>query len=260
MTFTFVTMVQTHRTTTLRDRSRRAAQSAFLDAALELAADEGLDALTVKALARRLDCSAGALYRHFPSKDALIVAMQAEAIETLTAAHDRAIPVIAAAAADESEEVAAVAELLAFGAMVAAARTLYPAAFELQQQLLSAAPLGLDARESGPVVAVAVSFLQRPMRRIEHATAAGWLADDDPFRRAVRWIAALGGVLRLDHVRHPDVETFDVTALCHDLTVDLLRGWGADGAALEHAAAIASPATAHDALATTLQNPQEGAL
>jgi TetR/AcrR family tetracycline transcriptional repressor len=46
-----------------------------LDAALELLDEVGLDALTVRRLAERLAVQPGALYRHYPSKAALLDAM-----------------------------------------------------------------------------------------------------------------------------------------------------------------------------------------
>ena len=64
------------------ERRRAAKRERILNAARELLVAGGLDALTVNGLARRLDYSPGALYRYFRSKEALIVALQVEAVET----------------------------------------------------------------------------------------------------------------------------------------------------------------------------------
>lgn len=50
-----------------------------IEGALNLLDDEGLDALTLRGLGKRLGVRASALYRHFPSKEALLDAM-AEAV------------------------------------------------------------------------------------------------------------------------------------------------------------------------------------
>lgn len=244
--------------TSLRQRSTDAARRAFLDAAQQLVSEKGIDALTIKALSDRLDCSVGALYRHFPSKGALLAAMQAEAISELTDAHDRAMPVIAGALDGEEPSVVALGTLLAFGDMVAAARQLYASEFELQQQLLSAAPLGIDAAESATVVPVATGFLLRPVDRIATAQDRGWLRTGNAFERAVRWVAALGGVLRLDALDHANAPSLDPTSLARELTEDLLAGWGADPLDLARAAEIITPAVAHAALATTVRPDRRG--
>jgi TetR/AcrR family tetracycline transcriptional repressor len=55
-----------------------------LDAALELLDEVGLDALTVRRLAERLEVQPGALYRHYPSKAALLDAMVERLVATET--------------------------------------------------------------------------------------------------------------------------------------------------------------------------------
>jgi AcrR family transcriptional regulator len=53
-------------------RPARIDRAAILDAALELADQEGLDAVTMHAVARRLAVTTMALYRHVDGKDALL--------------------------------------------------------------------------------------------------------------------------------------------------------------------------------------------
>ncbi len=61
-----------------------ARRDVVLDAALELLDEVGLDALTLRRLAARLDVQAGGLYRHFPSKAALLDAMVERLVATET--------------------------------------------------------------------------------------------------------------------------------------------------------------------------------
>jgi AcrR family transcriptional regulator len=51
----------------------------LIDAALQLVAEGGMDAVSVREAARRAGVSAGAPFRHFPSRDALIQAVAEEA-------------------------------------------------------------------------------------------------------------------------------------------------------------------------------------
>jgi len=66
----------------------RAAQTAarrarLIDAAIELAADGGYDAVQMRDLAGHAGVALGTLYRHFQSKDELLVAALAQQISTL---------------------------------------------------------------------------------------------------------------------------------------------------------------------------------
>ncbi|MHB8704970.1 MAG: TetR/AcrR family transcriptional regulator [Coriobacteriia bacterium] len=55
-------------------RSRRSAatRERILDVAAALVAESGLDAFSLRELARRADYTPGALYRHFPSREAIL--------------------------------------------------------------------------------------------------------------------------------------------------------------------------------------------
>ena len=62
-----------------RDQTRRA----LLDAALALFAERGLYATRVEDVTERIDLGKGAFYNYFESKDALVAALVAEAVEQL---------------------------------------------------------------------------------------------------------------------------------------------------------------------------------
>ncbi len=70
-------------TTTRRPTEERRAE--IVDAALRLIGARGITALTVSSLAKELGFTGGALYRHFPSTDAILEAVAARAVEALDA-------------------------------------------------------------------------------------------------------------------------------------------------------------------------------
>lgn len=59
---------------------------ALIDAALDLLAEEGVDALSLRGVARRVGVSAMAPYRYFPDKAALLAAVARRGFEHLAAA------------------------------------------------------------------------------------------------------------------------------------------------------------------------------
>jgi len=69
----------------LRERQRRARESAILDAAFALIADVGYEAMTMDALAVRARLSKPTLYNHFPSKEAIAVRALVRLSEDATA-------------------------------------------------------------------------------------------------------------------------------------------------------------------------------
>ncbi len=220
---------------TRRDRRHDARRADFLAAARAVAEQDGLDALTIKGLARRLDCAVGTMYTYFPSKGALLAALQADAIERLAAVYDGAADRLEALVADLPDDQRALARLVAFGRFVIVAERRMPEEFHLQQQLL-ATPLA-DPDHLDEVVPVAFALLARPQGLLADGAARGVLSPGEAFDRTVSWVAAINGVLVLEAIQHPEAGFFDTGLLADRLTLDLLVGWGAERAALEAAAA-----------------------
>ena len=54
------------------EQERQKIRSAILDAARDLFVEQGVDAVTMRAIARRVGCSATALYLHFSDKESLV--------------------------------------------------------------------------------------------------------------------------------------------------------------------------------------------
>ena len=65
------------------ERRRKERSDRVLDAAMRLLVEEGAHALTIQRLAHDLDYAVGALYRYFPSKDALLADLQRKVIHEL---------------------------------------------------------------------------------------------------------------------------------------------------------------------------------
>ena len=209
-------------------------RSEFLAAARAVAEQDGLDALTIKGLARRLDCAVGTMYTYFPSKGALLAALQGDAIARLAAVYDGAADRLEARIAELDPDGRSLARLVAFGRFVIVAERTMPEEFHLQQQLLVATGVA-DSDHVDEVVPVAFALLARPQGLIEDAVARGLLTPGVAFDRTVSWISAVNGVLCLAGIDHPGAGWFDTALLADRLTADLLVGWGADRAALDAA-------------------------
>ena len=89
----------------VRQERRVARTRELLDAAMDLVVEDGMAGLTIGSLAERVEAAVGAIYRYFPSKTALITALQVRAVEELREVVDATL---ARLDASEAPEIAAV--------------------------------------------------------------------------------------------------------------------------------------------------------
>ena len=210
-------------------RSRADRRDAFLEAARQLIEEHGIDALTVKSVADRVDAAVGTLYTYFPSKGALIAALQVAAIERLGAAYTQAADDLDSelAAWGVDVDTAALTRLVAVGRSLIAVVEVLPEEFRLQQRLLNDRA-DYDDRDVALVVPVAYAVLARPERLLRDAVALGVLEAGDSFDRTITWVAGINGVLTLGSLAASAVAGFAPASLADMLHLAQLRGWGAD--------------------------------
>jgi AcrR family transcriptional regulator len=216
-----------------RKRQRRARE--FLEAAQHIVFREGFDGLTMSRLASQLDTVDSAVYRYFPSKGALVAAIQHEAIERLDASLDAIL-----ARADEAfsrlePAIAALARVVLVGRWFCASSEVYPEELRLFEMIMSRNASALDADGGRRIFPVAMGLLTKAVGVIEGAQAAGELRPGNATDRTIIWAAALGGVLQTDDLEHYAPELFGHTRLALQANRDLLVGWGADPARIEAA-------------------------
>lgn len=215
----------------------------ILAIALELVAERGLSGLTTTELARRNGAALGALYRFFPSKQAVIAALQAQAFVELQAslvdavARARALPL--------SQHALLWAPFLALGDAWLGERERNPARFRLIDEVLSAPdPVYADV-EARPLERGVNDLLAIVKSCVDDAVAVvGSSADPATARRFpfALW-AALHGVSHFqkrDRLVEPDFQSARVAS---STIVLLLRGLGARDADIDAAWASLAPAT-----------------
>lgn len=197
-----------------RQRARARTAEEIVDAAeaLVLAADPA--GFTVADIARGLGMTAGALYRYFPGREAILARVQARCLASLAAA---------LAAAPPAEPAAAL--LGAAGAFVAWARR-EPARYELLARMLAEPRPLVDGDALGEVVPAAAAALGP----VAGAWQRGGLRGE-PVAGALALFAALHGALQVGKLarfvpaaRGPDAARRVAEAV--------LVGFGADAAAV----------------------------
>ncbi len=220
-----------------RERARDARKQSFLAAASAVIDRDGLEGLTMVAVADQLDCAVGTIYSYFPSKAALVVGLQSAAVDTLIDSQDRAAVAWDEALAEEDLDPTStrLVHLVGFAGFFAAASVVFADEFDLQRRLTTALPP--DDQESVQLTkAVIDRWVARPKGLLDLAVTDEVLDAGDNADRSARWIGALNGTLLLERVSSLDRYLFRATHHARTLSAELLRAWGAEASDLAVAA------------------------
>jgi AcrR family transcriptional regulator len=219
----------------------------YLRTALQIATEEGLEALTMQRLAAEVDAAIGTVYTYFPSKGALLAEVQREAIDRLLGSYLLLRPDVEARVADADPTLAAVAHLVAFARFWIESMDSFPQEQHLLQQLMSDTRRAVPDEELSRVLPAILRLLDLARDRFEVAAGVGALHDGDAMDRTLTFAAALSGLLQLDKLNRWDNDLLDGGRLARNLVDDLLLAWGAPADAV---------ATSHDILdAIARQHP-----
>ena len=172
-----------------------AVAEAIVDAAERVLGPHGVDGCTVARVAAEVGCTAGALYRYFPSKEAILAAVTARAITTFAA---DVRPGLDAAPPGPEGAFVDVFVLTRAWAGLAARR---PAQAGLLFGLLADPAPRVPTQDAGDATAAATALLLRLVARLDDAERAGLLAPADPVQRLVTIWGAAHGVAALAKLR-----------------------------------------------------------
>lgn len=232
-----------HETLERASQRREARADRILDTAMRLLGQDGVDALTLGRVAREEGLVPAALYRYFPSKDALLAALQRR---TVSALHARLIAHLAALDAASPRREPGARALVALASLprfhVEASRAM-PEEFRLVMTLLGDPRLVLSDDDAARTAPLLGALLGEVAALLERATAAGALPAGDATRRTLVLWAALQGTLSLAKMARFDRRLADTESLGLDAVASLLRGWGADADAVARAARAAARAS-----------------
>lgn len=220
-------------------RKRQLQMRRFATAALGILSAEGLSGLTMARIAEDLDTVPSALYRYFPSKAALITAVQCDAIERLTASyaiiHDLSEEHFERAGLSPDELV--IARLVMFGRWFCATSETHLPELRLMQMIMSERTFDRDVEGGFEVLPIAMVLLGQAAERLGEATESAQLSPGPQLERVIMWAACLGGVLETDSLSLYLPE-LGGGRLARRTNLDLLRGWGAQPAMLARASEL----------------------
>lgn len=206
----------------------------LLEAAKEIVLEAGIDALTIARLAGRIQASVGGVYRHFASKEDIILALERWSIDAFASMLEAELEALDRALADggKSPRGDALVRLL-----VAVTAYLRHGARDPERHQLIAAFLGPrqmldDERAKSLEVEAVARVIGKLASLFDAAAAAGALA---PGQGVARTYVAWALVLGFDSLRKRDrlvPEALRVGTLLPAALEALLTAWGASAAEL----------------------------
>ena len=194
---------------------------------MEILAEGGIEALTIPRLAKRMDASVGGLYRYFPSKEAILVALQKRAIDVFGALQADALRQVEALSSESPEGIVHLARAIASLDILLHLVHQAPIEHALIDAFLSAPTPSLSDDAARLIDAHLAPLLEVCRETFEAASAWGVLDDSDAKVKTHLMWAALHG---LSHFRKRDriqPPALQVDALQAPLIRTLLMGWGA---------------------------------
>lgn len=234
-----VTPVTPEAPATGRAANRQRKRREYIDTAIRIVLNGGLEALTMQALAREMGAAVGTAYTYFASKSALVAELQVLAIGRLTSTYGEVAPRWQGEMGRLDAKGKAEAGLTLLTEFVVRAPQSMRDDFFLQQLLLTDGGRSILPEDQATVLEAANEWVRLVGERLDEATEAGVLDKGDD-RRTIKFVAMLNGASLFSNL--PDEAIGDLPGLTRSLMVDLLSSWGADRKRLTRSASKAEAA------------------
>jgi AcrR family transcriptional regulator len=201
--------------------ARGDSRTRLLDAARDVVATDGLEGLTLRAIARRAGVSHGAPLRHFPTLAALLSAVAADGFARLVATIDDHLDAAERNAAARGTRLGAVERIGVAGRGYLGFARSDPGVFAVTFRRERVDVSDADYREQG------YRSFRQLVTLVEAAQAEGWHADRPATSLArVLWAHVHGLAVLSLHGAFEGVSGEDTVDDLHQLSLELLRGPG----------------------------------
>lgn len=220
-----------------RARRRAARTTQILVLAMRQVETLGLDGLTLQKIAHDLDYTVPALYRYFPSKDALVAELQRRVValldQKLAEVEERTQKWLADQSSEDQERLGVLAPVAATGLFYAGLARSAPQAFGLIAVSLGDPRHLIEEAQARAVIETALPMFDRLAHSIRAAVRAGQLDPGNAPNRVLLLWASLHGVAQITKLERLAPDQLDSQRLCASLLESLLIGWGADASRIK---------------------------
>lgn len=212
-----------------RALARVARVESILSSAMTIIEKEGIETLTIHRLAKELSWAVGAMYRYFPSKDALFVELQCRVIDEFSLLLNEGLMELEGFNTRRKAEKKARALSVPFAVSrlyQEFART-QPAHFRLISLVIGDPAPQLEDDAGARVIAKLMPVLVRVAQGFTEASAQKALSAGNDLRRTVTFWSAIHAVVPLAKFARFDSKLFDADTLMEEVVFTLLKGWSA---------------------------------
>jgi AcrR family transcriptional regulator len=199
-----------------RTRQRQQTAAEIVDAAEQVVLEADLEGLTVQAVASALGMTPGALYRYFPSRDAVVAAVQARVVEQLAQALEQAV----------SEVETPLERLFAAAEATLRFARQQPRRYGLLSRMLAVPRPLVGEAEAARVLPGALAAAARVEGLFAEARRQGVLREGDDRVRLGAWWAAVHGAIQLAKLGR-FVEQAAAEPIAREALAAMAQGWGA---------------------------------
>jgi AcrR family transcriptional regulator len=228
-------MVHENASLSRRERKRNARINGIIDVAMQIATQEGLSQVTTHRLARELDLAVGALYRYFPSKDAIIEAMQRRSMEDYGNALSQGLDSVQRWLQETSHPTNALVELIALAMLYRQLVQELPQHYHLNNQVMGNPQNVLPGSEGDRVVEAMMGLFRTLAKPVQRAQESGLLQDTvSPLDRVILYWSSLRAVVGVQKLETHDTGIKGDT-LFREMVLTMLRGCGAEPKKLDDA-------------------------
>jgi AcrR family transcriptional regulator len=196
-----VNVIHIHEANTRATDRREAKTEAILARAMEILEADGLDALTLQRLATSLGLVTTGIYRYFPSKDALMAALQRRAVRVIAEHFRDSLRPKREALSGAAPADACLAALNEVADLYLALPSTHPHEWQFVALLLGDPRPLLSEEEASRTAPLLEGFLHDMEGLFQSAAATGALSPGNAAERVFAYWSALHGAHAMDKVR-----------------------------------------------------------
>ena len=217
------------------ERKRLARIDGILDTAMTVVAKEGIDGFSLHKLAAELDLTVGAFYRYFPSKMALIGALETKVIKAFGREFRETIERFECHFDDTQSPIMSLTRIMVLCEVYRLNCRRHPERMTLIGNILASPVPVLEPEIAQGVMLEMLSTLSVVGEALGAAVKCGALEDGPAAQRAILVWTSTRGVIHIEKLERHDPVLFHPDNLYRTILDSLLRGWGADLDALKRA-------------------------
>lgn len=217
------------------DRRRRRRTEEIIEVAMRLIMEEGLEACSLHRISRELDVAVAGLYRYFPSKMALIAALEVRVVREITAA----FVATRQGWSPAETKVEFLARCVAESEVYRHYALEGPSRFALISQIMADPNVIVPGEMGKQVLVTMMELLAGVARTLAEAADSGALWPGDSIQRSILFWNGLRSVIQMKKLEaHSSLVSHE--RLYRAMLRTLLIGWGADPSVLAEAETLAS--------------------